>query len=32
MEAPIFWRTGAGACRFMAEFKKTLEGWDREIG
>jgi 2-oxoglutarate dehydrogenase E2 component (dihydrolipoamide succinyltransferase) len=23
---------GADACRFMVEFKKTLEGWDREIG
>jgi 2-oxoglutarate dehydrogenase E2 component (dihydrolipoamide succinyltransferase) len=23
---------GADACKFMLEFKKTLEGWDREIG
>jgi pyruvate dehydrogenase E2 component (dihydrolipoamide acetyltransferase) len=23
---------GADASKFMAEFKKTLEGWDREIG
>ncbi|MGC9157486.1 MAG: dihydrolipoamide acetyltransferase family protein, partial [Terracidiphilus sp.] len=23
---------GADACRFMSEFKQTLEGWDREIG
>jgi 2-oxoglutarate dehydrogenase E2 component (dihydrolipoamide succinyltransferase) len=23
---------GADASRFMAEFKKTLEGWDKEIG
>jgi len=23
---------GADACKFMAEFKKTLEGWDKEIG
>ena len=23
---------GADAGRFMSEFKKTLEGWDREIG
>jgi 2-oxoglutarate dehydrogenase E2 component (dihydrolipoamide succinyltransferase) len=23
---------GADACRFMAEFKKTLEHWDKEIG
>jgi 2-oxoglutarate dehydrogenase E2 component (dihydrolipoamide succinyltransferase) len=23
---------GADACKFMVEFKRTLEGWDREIG
>ena len=23
---------GADACRFMVELKKTLEGWDKEIG
>jgi 2-oxoglutarate dehydrogenase E2 component (dihydrolipoamide succinyltransferase) len=23
---------GADACKFMVEFKKTLEGWDKEIG
>jgi len=23
---------GADACRFMGEFKKTLEGWDKELG
>jgi 2-oxoglutarate dehydrogenase E2 component (dihydrolipoamide succinyltransferase) len=23
---------GADGCKFMGEFKKTLEGWDREIG
>jgi 2-oxoglutarate dehydrogenase E2 component (dihydrolipoamide succinyltransferase) len=23
---------GADACKFMLAFKKTLEGWDREIG
>ena len=23
---------GADACKFMAEFKKILEGWDKEIG
>jgi 2-oxoglutarate dehydrogenase E2 component (dihydrolipoamide succinyltransferase) len=23
---------GADGCKFMLEFKKTLEGWDREIG
>ena len=23
---------GADACKFMAEFKKTLEGWNKEIG
>ncbi len=23
---------GADACKFMSEFKRTLEGWDREIG
>jgi 2-oxoglutarate dehydrogenase E2 component (dihydrolipoamide succinyltransferase) len=23
---------GSDACRFMATFKKTLEGWDKKIG
>ena len=23
---------GADACKFMVEFKRTLEGWDKEIG
>ncbi|MDR3750560.1 MAG: 2-oxoglutarate dehydrogenase, E2 component, dihydrolipoamide succinyltransferase [Terracidiphilus sp.] len=23
---------GADGCKFMGEFKKTLEGWDRELG
>jgi pyruvate dehydrogenase E2 component (dihydrolipoamide acetyltransferase) len=23
---------GADACKFMSELKKTLEGWDKEIG
>jgi 2-oxoglutarate dehydrogenase E2 component (dihydrolipoamide succinyltransferase) len=23
---------GADACKFMAEFKKVLEGWDKEVG
>jgi 2-oxoglutarate dehydrogenase E2 component (dihydrolipoamide succinyltransferase) len=23
---------GADACKFMVEFKKTLEDWDKEIG
>jgi 2-oxoglutarate dehydrogenase E2 component (dihydrolipoamide succinyltransferase) len=23
---------GADGCKFMSEFKKTLENWDREIG
>jgi 2-oxoglutarate dehydrogenase E2 component (dihydrolipoamide succinyltransferase) len=23
---------GADACKFMSEFKRKLEGWDKQIG